>query len=209
MGPLSPTARRRLQRKSHQTLSQPRQRTLRRRHTEGGPRRAHQQIARHHDLRFRRRRLAGLFIANDTQPNKLYRNNRNGTFTEQAVSAGVAFSEDGVARGAMGTDAADYDRSGRMHLLVGNFSNQMIGLYHNEGNNLFVDEAPRSAIGRASLLTPFIRRFSSSITISTATPISSPATATSKKRSAASNPKFNTRNRRCCSTIWAKANSRM
>jgi hypothetical protein len=53
----------------------------------------------------------------------------------------------------MGVDAADYDRSGRQHLLVGNFSNQMLGLYHNEGNSLFVDEAPRSAVGRASLLT--------------------------------------------------------
>lgn len=94
-----------------------------------------------------------LFIANDTQPNKLYRNNKNGTFTEEAVAAGVAFGEDGVARGAMGADAADYDRSGRQHLLVGNFSNQMLGLYHNEGNSLFVDEAPRSAVGRASLLT--------------------------------------------------------
>jgi hypothetical protein len=94
-----------------------------------------------------------LFIANDTQPNKLYRNNRNGTFTEEGMSAGVAYSEDGVARGAMGVDAADYDRSGRPHLLVGNFSNQMLGLYHNEGKNLFVDEAPRSAIGRASLLS--------------------------------------------------------
>ena len=94
-----------------------------------------------------------LFVANDTQPNKLYRNNRNGTFSEIAVAAGVAFGEDGVARGAMGVDAADYDRSGRQHLLVGNFSNQMLGLYHNEGNSLFVDEAPRSAIGRASLLS--------------------------------------------------------
>jgi hypothetical protein len=94
-----------------------------------------------------------LFVANDTQPNKLYRNNKNGTFTEEGMSAGVAFSEDGVARGAMGVDAADYDRSGRPHLLVGNFSNQMIALYHNEGKNLFVDEAPRSAIGRASLLS--------------------------------------------------------
>ncbi len=94
-----------------------------------------------------------LFVANDTQPNKLYRNNHNGTFSEIAVTAGVAFGEDGVARGAMGVDAADYDRSGRQDLLVGNFSNQMLGLYHNEGNSLFVDEAPRSAIGRASLLT--------------------------------------------------------
>ena len=94
-----------------------------------------------------------LFVANDTQPNKLYRNNKNGTFKEEGMSAGVAFSEDGVARGAMGADAADYDRSGRPHLLVGNFSNQMLGLYHNEGTGLFVDEAPKSAVGRASLLS--------------------------------------------------------
>ncbi|HET8550494.1 MAG TPA: CRTAC1 family protein [Bryobacteraceae bacterium] len=94
-----------------------------------------------------------LFVANDTQPNKLYRNNGNGTFSEIGVSAGVAFGEDGVARGAMGTDAADYDRSGRQHLLVGNFSNQMLGLYHNEGRGLFVDEAPRSPVGRNSLLS--------------------------------------------------------
>ena len=91
-----------------------------------------------------------MFVANDTQPNKLYRNNRNGTFTDVGLPAGVAYSEDGVARGAMGVDAADYDRSGRPHLLVGNFSNQMLGLYHNEGNGLFVDEAPRSTVGRAS-----------------------------------------------------------
>ncbi len=94
-----------------------------------------------------------LFISNDTQPNKLYRNKGNGTFQEEAVSAGVAFGEDGTARGAMGVDSADYDRSGRMSLLVGNFSNQMLGLYHNEGKGLFVDEAPRSPIGRSSLLT--------------------------------------------------------
>jgi hypothetical protein len=94
-----------------------------------------------------------LFVANDTQPNKLYRNNKNGTFKEEGMSAGVAFSEDGVARGAMGADSADYDRSGRPHLLVGNFSNQMLGLYHNEGTGLFVDEAPKSTVGRASLLS--------------------------------------------------------
>jgi hypothetical protein len=94
-----------------------------------------------------------IFVANDTQPNKLYHNNRNGTFTDEGTKAGVAYSEEGVARGAMGADAADYDRSGRPHLLVGNFSNQMLGLYHNEGNGLFVDEAPKSTVGRASLLS--------------------------------------------------------
>ncbi|HYU35570.1 MAG TPA: CRTAC1 family protein [Thermoanaerobaculia bacterium] len=94
-----------------------------------------------------------LFVANDTQPNKLYRNLKNGTFAEEGLEAGVAFAEDGVARGAMGADAADYDRSGRPHLLVGNFSNEMLALYHNEGSGVFVDEAPASAVGRASLLT--------------------------------------------------------
>jgi hypothetical protein len=94
-----------------------------------------------------------LFVANDTQPNKLYINQKNGRFAEQGLQAGVAFGEDGVARGAMGVDAADYDRSGRAHLLVGNFSNEMLALYHNEGNGVFVDEAPASAVGRASLLT--------------------------------------------------------
>jgi len=92
------------------------------------------------------------FLANDTQPNKLYRNNQDGTFTEAGLAGGVAFGEDGRARGAMGVDAADYDRSGRPHMVIGNFSNEMISLYHNEGRGLFVDEAPASTVGRDSLL---------------------------------------------------------
>jgi hypothetical protein len=94
-----------------------------------------------------------LLFSNDTQPNKLYRNNGNGTFSEKGVIAGVAFSEDGVARAGMGVDAADYDRSGYPSVMITNFSNQMLSLYHNEGKGLFVDEAPQSAIGRATLLT--------------------------------------------------------
>ena len=94
-----------------------------------------------------------LFVANDTQPNQLFRNNGNGTFTDNAVAAGVAFSDDGVARGAMGADAADYDRSGRPHLLVSNFQNQMLALYRNEGGGLFTDVAPASPVGRASMAT--------------------------------------------------------
>jgi hypothetical protein len=92
-------------------------------------------------------------VSNDTQPNKLYRNTGKGGFVEAGMAAGVAYGEDGVARGAMGADAGDYDGSGRPHLLVGNFANQMLGLYHNEGNGLFVDEAPSSSVGRASLLS--------------------------------------------------------
>lgn len=94
-----------------------------------------------------------LAVANDTQPNKLYRNNHNGTFVEQGVQAGIAFSEDGIARGAMGIDASDFDGSGYPSLVIGNFSNQMLGLYHNEGNRFFIDIAPSSTLGRASLLS--------------------------------------------------------
>jgi hypothetical protein len=94
-----------------------------------------------------------LFVANDTQPNRLYRNKGDGTFADAAVAAGVAFSEAGVARAGMGVDAADYDDSGRPSLVIGNFSNEMMALYHNEGTGLFIDEAPSSAIGRTSLLT--------------------------------------------------------
>ena len=77
--------------------------------------------------------------------------------TDVAVAAGVAFSEAGVARAGMGVDAADYDGSGRPSLIIGNFSNEMMALYHNEGGGLFIDDAPRSAIGRASLLDPDVR----------------------------------------------------
>jgi enediyne biosynthesis protein E4 len=93
-----------------------------------------------------------VFAANDTQPNRLYRNKGDGTFADVAVMAGVAFNDAGKPRAAMGVDAADYDASGRQSLIIGNFSNEMMALYSNEGNGLFIDEAPASTIGRASLL---------------------------------------------------------
>ena len=94
-----------------------------------------------------------ILIANDTQPNKLYLNKKDGTFEERGVAAGIGFSEDGVARAGMGVDTADYDRSGHPSILISNFANQMVSLYHNEGNGLFVDEAPQSEVGRATLVT--------------------------------------------------------
>ena len=94
-----------------------------------------------------------ILLANDTQPNKLYLNKQNGDFEEKGVLAGVGFSEEGVARAGMGVDAADYDRSGRPSIIITNFANQMLSLYHNEGNGLFVDEARQSEVGHATLMT--------------------------------------------------------
>ncbi|HEU4766998.1 MAG TPA: CRTAC1 family protein, partial [Pyrinomonadaceae bacterium] len=91
-----------------------------------------------------------LFVANDTEPNKLYRNNRNGTFTDNGVIAGVAFSDAGTPRAGMGVDAADYDGSGNPGVVIGNFTNESIALYHNDGSGLFTDEAPASGIGKIS-----------------------------------------------------------
>jgi len=94
-----------------------------------------------------------LVVANDTQPNKLYRNQGDGTFVDVGFTAGIAYGETGVARGGMGVDAADYSESGRPSVLIGNFSNEMIGLYHNEGDGVFLDMAPVNGVGQASLLT--------------------------------------------------------
>ncbi|GGG72759.1 CRTAC1 family protein [Edaphobacter dinghuensis] len=91
-----------------------------------------------------------LFVTNDTQPNKLYHNNHDGTFTDTAFSAGVAFSDAGKARAGMGTDAADYDASGRQSLVIGNFTNESMALYHNDGSGLFSDHATDSDIATAS-----------------------------------------------------------
>jgi hypothetical protein len=91
-----------------------------------------------------------LFVSNDTEPNKLYHNNHNGTFTDVAVAAGIAYSEAGTVRAGMGTDAADYDNSGFPGLLIGNFTNEGLALYHNDGSGLFTDDAQSTGIARIS-----------------------------------------------------------
>ncbi len=92
-----------------------------------------------------------LFVANDTQPNKLYQNKRDGTFEDVALKAGVAFSEDGKARAGMGVDVADYDNSGIPGLVVTNFDNEMLGFYRGTKSGSYIDMAPGSNIGKLSL----------------------------------------------------------
>ncbi len=94
-----------------------------------------------------------LFVANDTVPNRLFRNNRDGTFTELGLQSGLAFSADGRARAGMGVDAADIDSSGRPSVAVTNFSNEMVGLYVPRDEGFYVDTAPQTDIGRVTRQT--------------------------------------------------------
>ena len=90
-----------------------------------------------------------VLVANDTQPNKLYRNQHNGTFKDSAVEAGLAFSSEGKARAGMGVDVADFDNSGSLGVAITNFDNEMIGLYRLSGKS-FEDIASQSGVGIAS-----------------------------------------------------------
>jgi enediyne biosynthesis protein E4 len=90
-----------------------------------------------------------LIVANDTQPNKLYRNQHNGRFKDAAVEAGLAFSNEGKARAGMGVDVADFENSGAPGVAITNFDNEMIGLYRANGKS-FEDIAAQAGVGVAS-----------------------------------------------------------
>jgi hypothetical protein len=91
-----------------------------------------------------------LLVANDTQPNKLYRNLHDGTFRDTGIEAGIAFSAEGKARAGMGVDVADIDNSGAPSIAITNFDNEMVGLYRPAERNTFIDAAIESGIGPAS-----------------------------------------------------------
>ena len=94
-----------------------------------------------------------LFVANDTQPNKLYRNQRDATFKDVAVEAGVAFSTEGKARAGMGVDTVDLDGSGSAGIAITNFDNEMVGLYKPLGKGAYQDIAVQAGVGTPSMNT--------------------------------------------------------
>jgi hypothetical protein len=91
-----------------------------------------------------------LLVANDTQPNKLYRNLGNGKFRDVAVEAGLAFSADGKARAGMGVDVGDFENSTKPGIAITNFDNEMIGLYRATRPGAYDDIATPSGIGLAT-----------------------------------------------------------
>jgi enediyne biosynthesis protein E4 len=88
-----------------------------------------------------------LLVANDTQPNKLYRNQHNGTFKDVGMEAGIALSPDGKARAGMGVDTGDFTNSGSPGLAITNFDNEMAGLYRAGSSGSFEDVAAQAGVG--------------------------------------------------------------
>lgn len=93
-------------------------------------------------------------VANDTEPNFLFRNRQDGTFEEVGLLSGMAFDASGRARAGMGVDTADLNNRGQLSLAIGNFSKEMIGLFELQPGGVFIDAAARAGIGRSSL--PFL-----------------------------------------------------
>jgi hypothetical protein len=88
-----------------------------------------------------------LYVANDSNPSALYRNNGDGTFTDIGVSAGCAYSQDGKPQAGMGIAVGDYDRNGTFDLFKTNFAGDTSTLYANSGNGLCEDRTFAGGIG--------------------------------------------------------------
>ena len=78
-----------------------------------------------------------IFVANDAVPDFLYRNNRNGTFTDVAVTTGVAYNSEGRATASMGIATGDYDNDGASDLFITNFSLEINSLFHNDNDGFY------------------------------------------------------------------------
>jgi hypothetical protein len=101
-----------------------------------------------------------IYVANDSTPSSLYHNNGDGTFTDIAPQAGVAYSAEGQEQAGMGTDVGDYDNDGWPDLIKGNFSDDYNNLYHNNHDGTFTDVAyPAGFASTSWLFTTFGAKF--------------------------------------------------
>ncbi|MBV9082992.1 MAG: VCBS repeat-containing protein, partial [Acidobacteriaceae bacterium] len=91
--------------------------------------------------------FADVFVANDGMEEFLFHNNGNGTFTERALEAGVALSDDGKPYAGIGVDFRDYDNDGRPDIIVTNLARQVYAVYHNDGNGSFSYRSLESGLG--------------------------------------------------------------
>lgn len=94
-----------------------------------------------------------LYVANDGQANFLFRNNQDGTFSEVGVTSGVAYDQNGTTRAGMGVDAGVVDSTGKVSVFVGNFSEEMVGIWRNDTSSLFTNRSATSKVGFPTLPT--------------------------------------------------------
>ena len=87
-----------------------------------------------------------LYVANDSTPNRLYRNSGRGVFEEAGVWTGSAYNADGRMQGSMGVGVGDYDGDGRLDLAVTNFAHDHYALYRNLGDGLFADDSHAAGV---------------------------------------------------------------
>jgi hypothetical protein len=92
-----------------------------------------------------------LLVANDSNPNYLYKNKRDGTFEETGVSAGIAFSADGKEMSSMGVAVGDYDHDGLMDVFITTFADDNYVLFHNDGDGFFTDTSYASGVGEPTI----------------------------------------------------------
>jgi hypothetical protein len=88
-----------------------------------------------------------IYVAVDSQPSILFRNNHDGTFTDVAVMAGCAYNDDGHEQAGMGLAVADYDCDGWFDIFKTNFVDDTCNLYHNNGDGTFTDVSLSSGVG--------------------------------------------------------------
>jgi hypothetical protein len=93
-----------------------------------------------------------LAVSNDTQPNFLYINDGDGTFTNVALQAGVAYDEVGRARAGMGIDVADFANNGKLGIAIGNFAREPVSLYTQINSELFQDLAGTARLTKPTVL---------------------------------------------------------
>jgi hypothetical protein len=89
-----------------------------------------------------------IFVACDSQPSILYHNNHDGTFSDEALTAGVAFNEDGREQAGMGATVGDYNGDGRPDIFKTNFSEDTPTLYRNDGGGQFTDVTRGAGLGK-------------------------------------------------------------